>query len=90
MYNYDDDIYQKKKLLNPLLNSNSKIICNYNHNVKLFAKINLDGGIMPSKPTIPRRNSGNRATPELIKTNENDTKYQTEDEKNIYKNDVYF
>jgi hypothetical protein len=25
LYNYDDDIYQKKKLLNPLLNSNSKL-----------------------------------------------------------------
>jgi len=45
---------------------------------------------MPSKPTIPRRNSGNRATPELIKTNENNTKYQTEDDINfLNKNDVY-
>ncbi len=45
---------------------------------------------MPSKPTIPRRNSGNRATPELIKTNENNTKYQTEDDTNfLNKNDVY-
>ena len=43
---------------------------------------------MPSKPTIPRRNSGNRATPELTTKNENDKKYNTEDDIKVYKNEV--
>jgi hypothetical protein len=41
---------------------------------------------MPSRPTIPRRNSGNRATPVL--TNENDKKLYSDDDINIYKNEV--